>query len=430
MSLRSSLPFFVGVVTITGLLILPVQITVDSIFYISSAKSLFSPEFAELYVWYREPGYPLFLRLIHLFGDSAQYVLFVQSFLIASAFAILIYVFSRSTNQQSIKRWQLWAVLLLALNPMFFQYAGSFLQQASFCLILALYALAVEWARSRPIKLPLSIYVLCLFALYAASIFTSVGWIYFGFFPIFLSIFYLLKNSKNPANSIKTNNFISKFATLAIVSLLLAFFALLIGRGIYGLWEIYKAPYAAQVEYRSYVVKPLDSVPPFKDPIYIGERMLALMDIGHIHPYEPQNEIFLGASLSLGDPKSDYDGAYINLPFSDYAFDYFKLSNPSIIGHSLISLFSPISPWVYRVIFILSALGLIIFASKKQWNLIAISFIAVFFSFIHAYNGTPVDRYGIPTYPFAVVIVIWSAGLLESTVNNFQKSFKPIGKQK
>lgn len=409
--LKKSLLVFVVSITLIGFIALPVQITVDSIFYISSAKSLFSPEFAELYVWYREPGYPLFLRLIHLFGDSAQYVLLVQSFFIAVSFAVLIYVFSRATKL-AIKRWQLVLIFLLAINPMFFQYAGSFLQQASFCLILAMYALAIEWARELPSKLSLTKYLVLLLLLYVLSISTSIGWIYFGFFPIFVSVFYLTRNKFAAHKLISQKSHLGKFIFWIGITILVSTAALFLGRGVYGLWESYKAPYAAQVDYKTYVVKPLSGLPPVKDPVYIGERMLALMDIGHVSPYEPQNEIFLGASLSLGDPKSDYDGAYINLPFSDYAFDYFTVSNPSIIGHSLISLFSPVSPWVYRGVFALSGIGILIFAFKRKWMLIALSFIPISFSFIHAYNGTPVDRYGIPTYPFAVVILIWSLGML------------------
>lgn len=411
-SVKKSTVILVSLVPVIGVIALPVQITVDSIFYISSAKSFFRQEYADLYVWYREPGYPLFLRFMHLFGDSTLYVLLAQSFFIGLSFAILLFVFTRALQVDQVKRWQLLLILFLAINPMFFQYAGSFLQQASFCLLLSLFALMVEWARLLPSRLSVPKYLLMMLFIYIVAISTSIAWIYLGFTAILISSFYLIKNrnKKKPIQNI--NNKYLRTIFLSVLALGVAVAFLFIGRGTYGLWEAYKAPFASRVNYQTFVVKPLSTVPPLKDPLYVGERMLALMDIGHIPPYEPQNEIFLGASLSFGAPWSDYDSAYVNKPFSDYAPNYFVMSNPSVIGHSLISLLSPVSPWIYRGIFILSGFGFIFFAFRKLWKLVAIALIPISFSFIHAYNGTPVDRYGIPTYPFAVLMVVIALGLI------------------
>jgi hypothetical protein len=57
----------------------PFKVTVDGILYLSSAKSLFKRAFRTDYVWFREPGYPLFLRAIHFLGNDGMYITLIQS---------------------------------------------------------------------------------------------------------------------------------------------------------------------------------------------------------------------------------------------------------------------------------------------------------------------------------------------------------------
>jgi hypothetical protein len=46
----------------------PYTISVDGFSYLKSAEVLFTPEFVQFYTWIREPGYPLFIRVIENVG--------------------------------------------------------------------------------------------------------------------------------------------------------------------------------------------------------------------------------------------------------------------------------------------------------------------------------------------------------------------------
>lgn len=411
-SFKRSFIVILSVIPAVAVLCVPPQVTVDGIFYVSSAKSLFSKQFAHLYTWYREPGYPLFLRAIHLFGDSALLVVLAQGLCIAAGIAIVTYVSRRALGFHSVTRIQLAVTLIFACNPIFIMYAGNFLQQAFFCLLISGFALIVEWSRKLPTFLTTTKLILIAVGLYMVSILTSIGWLYFGLIPLWISAFVLFQKKWK----LKKLKLSAKSFTLKAAVVLIAFASIYgLGRITYAGWETFKLPYTENLEARTYVVKPLEKLPIIPDPIYLGSRMLAVMDFIHVEPYEPQNEIFLGASMTKGDPKADYDGAYINKPYSTYAYGYFSMENPSIIGHSVITLFSPIASTLYKVLFAVFIFFSAFIAIKRNWATLFILSVPWSFIFIHAANGTPVDRYGIPTYIFAVVYSALSITLLIDT---------------
>lgn len=404
-----------SVIPVVAVLCVPPQVTVDGIFYVSSAKSLFSKQFSHLYTWYREPGYPLFLRTIHLLGDSAFLVVLAQGLCIAAGVAIVTYVSRRALGFHSVTRLQLAITIIFACNPIFIMYAGNFLQQAFFCLLIAGFALVIEWARKLPSFLNIGKLISIAIALYLVSIFTSIGWLYFGLIPMFIVSFHVTNQLME--RKIKQISF--KRILIKSLVILLSFVAIYaLGRGTYSLWENYKVPYTKNFEARTYVVKPLETLPTLPDPVFLGSRMLAVMDFIHVEPYEPQNEIFLGASMTKGDPKADYDGAYINKPYTTYAYGYFAMSNPSIIGHTVLTTFSPVAGYLYKFAFSVMIITSIIFIFLRKWSLLAILSVPWAFIFIHAANGTPVDRYGIPSYVFATVFTALSFSLLIEKFKN------------
>lgn len=404
--LKASSAIFAVIVPLVSITAIPTQVTVDSIFYIASAKSLFSPDFATYYIWYREPGYPLLLSLIHIAGNSALYVQAVQALFMGMSVWMLIYVFRRVAGKTDMTRLQVGLGILFIFNPMFFSYSGNFLQQALFCIILATFAVFVEWSRLLPPRLSDAQLVVLALCLYLIGVLTSIGWLYFSVFPIvliYLNIFRRRFLKKFPLSQTK-NKFLPILARLlAIVILTGLSFA--IGRATYAGWEAFKAPYIVSSTDKTSVVNP-DAIPSFADPIGIATRFLAVMDLTHVDPYEPQNEIFEEAAMRLRFLHSEWDTAYINPPTTDYAPGYFSLSDPSLIAHSIFSILAPTSQLAYKITYAVFALLTLLLLIRRKWPQLAIALIPMSFIFIHAVNNTPVDRYGIPGYPFAIALLV------------------------
>lgn len=404
-SFKRSAWIFAITVPLVSILAIPTQVTVDSIFYVASAKSLFTPDFAEHYSWFREPVYPLLLSFIHLAGNSALYVQAVQALFMGISVWMLLYAFRRTAGFTTLTFLQLGLALLFIFNPMFFSYSGNFLQQAFFCFILAIFAVFVEWSRKLPQQLTDGRLVLLTLTLYVIAVLTSVGWIYFSVFPIVLVYVNILRR-RHPLKFKKKVALkpFSRVAISVIAVTILAVSSFGLGRAVYAAWEAYKEPFTAQVSYETTVVSP-DSLPQIGNPIDVAVRFLALMDIVHVDPYEPQNEIFSEAAMRLRFLHSEWDTAYVNKPTTDYAPGYFVLSDPSLIGHSVFSILAPAGQPVYKVTYGTFALLTLLLLIRRKWSALAIAIIPMSFIFIHAANNTPVDRYGIPGYPFAIALV-------------------------
>lgn len=395
---------------LVAVLAIPIQLTVDGIFYVASSKSFFSKEFGEMYSWFREPGYPIFLRAIHLLGNNGQYVVVVQAFLMSAAVSIGLYIVKRITDSQKINTSIVIVVILLTINPIFIQYSANFLQQALFTFYLALFALFAEFGRVKPSKLKMSILISSLILFYCLTVLTSIGWLYLGLFPIalfWLNVF---------INSNKIHSKIKSLISILTISAIATAGTYGLGRLTYFAWEEYKKPFVASVDYQPYVIKPLSGLPELVRPIDFPERFFALMDFTHIDPYEPQNEIFLGVAMST--PLSQYDGAYINKPTTEYAPGYFILPSASIGIHKIYSkLTNPeFSLFVYQATFGIMLLGVFIFFVRREWQLLSYSLIPISFISIHAANNTVVDRYGIPAFSFAIVITSYLIAQLGRSV--------------
>ena len=405
-SFRFSGWFIAIAIPLVSILAIPTQVTVDSIFYIASAKSLFSPDFGDFYIWYREPGYPLLLALIHLAGNSALYVQAVQALFMGLSVWMLLYAFRRSAGHKDATKLQLGLAVVFIFNPMFFSYSGNFLQQALFCFILASFAVFVEWSRKLPPGINTLRLITMTLVLYIIGVLTSVGWLYLSIFPILLIFINTVRRSATKYVRKGTNIRGFKwafFGVMVVIGLTALTFG--IGRSTYAGWEALKAPYAEKVDYKTSVVSP-DSIPTHGNPADIATRFLVLMDLTHIEPYEPQNEIFEGAAMRLRFLHSEWDTAYVNPPTTEYAPGYFVLSDPSLIAHSIFSIFAPTSQLAYKITYGLFAIFTFLLLIRRRWQTLSIALIPMSFIFIHAVNNTPVDRYGIPGYPFAIALLV------------------------
>jgi hypothetical protein len=399
-----------GIVTVASATAVPLKVTVDGILYISSAKALFKSTFARDYALFREPGYPLFLKAIHYFGDDGMFIIVAQALCLALAAFIALYSVRRVLGYANVTVGQVIVTVLLTLNPMFLIYSGLVLQQALFALQLALFGLGVVWAmnRYRPKRLSRPVLLVLVGLNYLTSIWTSIGWLYLALVPVTLTVILCywpaVRGVIRRAATLPwkvLGGFVVAVATIALCALVYA-----VGLQSYKGWEAIKAPYLQSASVPGAVIEPLQSIPRIPTVAEMTERMLALAHIGTVAPYIHENDLFLRQQMLPNWAYAQWDTAYVLKPFTSYAPGYISLPNPSDIVHNVFARASVISPVVYSTMFVGYALLLLLSLIRRKWGLLLVLSVPLAFLAVYAASNSPIDRYGVPSYPWAVASVV------------------------
>ncbi len=394
----------VASVILVSILAIPERVSVDGILYISSAKSFFSDDFASTYAWFREPGYPFFLAVVHLIGNAGVLVVIAQAFCLGISAFIGLYVALRSLGRTTVPLGTLLLMEAFALNPMYLIYAALFLQQAQLTLQLALVALFVSWAFRRPAWLPAWALVAFTVLNYVLCIWTSIGWIYLALLPTALVIVVTLWKAFRGTRVLRR----PRVSALAVVAASIIAVLAVYGSGlaIYSGWSaIRTANSAAAVGIPTTVIKPLDAVPYIPTPYQMGQRYLALMHIGTVNLYVEENSLFLQDQLIRGYPHSEYDTAYDSPPYSTFARDYFVLTDPVPALFRPYSIVARVAGVLYAGVYVSSFLVLVGLILRRKWELLAVALVPFYFLGVYAASGSPIDRYGVPGYPLAAAAV-------------------------
>lgn len=241
-SFKASILVITFAIAIFSYLAIPMKVTVDGINYISSAKALFSERIVDLYVWYREPGYPLLIKAIHAISDYAGLFVFIQGAILGLASAIAFFVIRKSSGQTTTTFFQISLAILLVANPVMLIYSGLVLQQALFALILSLFGLSIWTVFQNRKRSNLIALMSMTIVIYAFAVFTSIGWIYLGFAPVFVVLFRGLSQLFSIQAKLNGNFqvIIWNLSKLLVVTLLAATVTLLLGNSTYKLWTEYK----------------------------------------------------------------------------------------------------------------------------------------------------------------------------------------------
>jgi 4-amino-4-deoxy-L-arabinose transferase-like glycosyltransferase len=119
--------FFTVFLCVSSVVFSPYTISVDGFSYLKSSEVLFTPDFAAFYTWVREPGYPLFVRLLEESGGL--FLVFLSQALVV-AFGILatIHATYRLLRIEAIN-WKTFASSGLAI-VLVAGYSSTLLQQA------------------------------------------------------------------------------------------------------------------------------------------------------------------------------------------------------------------------------------------------------------------------------------------------------------
>ena len=415
---RTAAFLIVGIVTIVSVVAVPLKVTVDGVLYISSAKSLFKSDFATNYVWYREPGYPLFLKALHYLGNDGLFVVAAQAICLGLASFIALYAVRRMLRQTNVTVAQLVLTLLLTLNPMYLIYSALVLQQALFTLQLALFGLGVVWALRRPAWLRRSALLILVALNYFVAIWTSIGWLYLGLVPVTLTIVLCLwPETLRQLQKVTTLVWRSLAGFLLAVGIVaLCALVYVVGLQVYSGWDVVKAPYLNNSSAPGAVIEPLSSVPYIPTVQEMTSRMFALMHMGTIKPYTQENDLFLRQQMLPDWAFSQWDTKFIAEPYTSYADGYFSLPNPSDELHNVFAKNSGWAPSLYSAAFVGFLLALALALVRREWGLLFILSVPLAFIAVYAASNSPIDRYGIPAYSWAVasvgVLFTWLGRLL------------------
>jgi hypothetical protein len=396
----------------------PFKATVDGILYLSSAKSLFNSAFSTDYVWFREPGYPLFLRAIHFLGNDGMFIILVQALCLGLASAIALYSVRRALGHTDVSVGQLAVVVILTLNPMYLIYSALVLQQALFALQLALFALGVVWAINRPAGLRGSILVPLVLLNYVAAIWTSIGWIYLALVPVILTIVIVcFPWARRSYAFVKSR----ERRIVVVVATVVAIGAVSVltyegGLAAYSGWQAIKTPHLRHLTIPGAVIEPLSTVPQIPTPVGMVARMLAIMHMGTVGPYVHENDLFLRQQMIPSRSWGLEDTGYIRAPYTTYSSGWIAIPDASEQVHFVYAQLAPASPLLYSGVFIGYLLSIALSLIRRKWGLVVVLAIPLSFIAVYAASNSPIDRYGVPAYPFAVagvgVIIVWLVELI------------------
>jgi len=405
LSFRRSAAWIFGVMVPVAMLAVPTKVSVDGIYYVLGAKTLFTPEFATLYPLFREPGYPAFLTFIHLFSGASLAVVAAQAAVLAFAGFAGLYVLHRALGYTTITRYVLAIALILMLNPMFLIYSGHVMQQAFFTGLLACFAVLVEWARKQPPRMRRWHVVALLIVLNFVAAWSSVGWLYLGLFATTLALSFLFV----PVVVRRVRHRLVRVISGVMLVAVLAGSTVVIDRAMYAGWEQLRDAQTGTNEQASVTLKPLESTPSLPSVEDVVPLYATLMGIGARDPYPKENDQFLAEQMRWRFFHSEWDTAYVREPYTSAALGYFALDDPSVVAHTLYAFATfplggdvPVAGMAYSLVMLLGHVVLIVALSRRQWFVFALLLIPVSWLGVYALSNTPIDRYGIPAYPLFV----------------------------
>jgi hypothetical protein len=399
-SFRRAFTLILLITVPVAMLAVPSKVSVDGIFYVLGAKTLFTPEFATLYPLFREPGYSAFLSAIHLFSGASLVVVGVQAALLAFAMFAGLYVVHRALGRTTITRYVFIIGLAFTLNPIYFTYAGHFMQQPFFAGLLACYAVLVEWSRKQPPRVKKWQVFALIVVLNIVTIWSSIGWLYLGLFATLLALCYLFLPTVWRLRR-RGVRIISAVLLVGVISGA----TLAADRAIYAGWERLRDAQTATNAINPVVLKPLEEAPGLPSPGKALSLYSTLVGIGITEPYPKENDQFLAEQMRVRFYHSEWDTAYVREPYTSAALGYFALDDPSIVAHTIYALGSqPIAGFTvagvaYSTVMVLGHAVLIIAFVRRQWFVGALLLIPVSWLAVYALSNTPIDRYGIPAYP-------------------------------
>jgi len=381
----------------------PLVVSVDGYQFLNSARSLFGPEFSGRYATFREPGYPIFLRVVHaVFGSSDVWITLLQ----ASAMGIAVLVTARALGVRlnNMKGFLFGGlVLAFSLNPIFLGYSSMIFRQALLCLPVALLAWGVNRAVAAESSKDLSRAALICASglLFGTAISTMV--LYLSLVPGLIMFVRFVLIRRNGATSAHSAKFLLGTVLTLVLVVSLSWFA----------WNrvIESSSKPKSDSQTNFTVRDAISDALELGPIEFGRQFAfmarATLMLGPTDNMNGivENELWTRWQL---DPKN-LCGAWDGIPDEEaaYARAFLTSSCPSATGQKVMRAVRTPGIYLYKIASLALLICPIFLLLRRRWRELLTLATPLWFLVLHASRDYSNDRYGIPLYPAAIACLAY-----------------------
>jgi len=435
---------------LTSMIAVPLQVSVDGYFYLSSAKSLFTEDRDRFYAFVREPGYPLVLRFIHdVLGSADVWLGLAQGFMLG--FAVFFIGFLILPPRRNLRTVVLFiALYLAAINPVFFAYSGYVLQQPWQAFLMAAWFVLMWLALMRP-TLGSALGALAGGIILAVvSAWSSIALSYLQYLGLTVLVACVLWRAWGALQRRRVERALAAAPALGLsqispsvagtrrqqVAIAVVLLLSLVGAGVIGMTATrstegwYAAGQAAVSEGRN-ELQPAAQITPqeaigynLAAPWLLMRRLPTLVfGVGAVTMLGPtvsadrvqENVVFSRISVN----PQWICGAYHDFtfyPYTDYARGWFTQTCRDRWAQAILADYAPWGAWLYRLASIALLTVWVPLLILRRWRDLLLLLPA--YGFLAAYVSVNflIDRYGVPLYPFGIGAILLWAKVIDTSV--------------
>lgn len=382
------------------------KITVDGYFYLSSSRALFSDQMTTHYFWIRDPGYPIFLRMIQsMLGNADNWIIFAQAFLLLIPISVLCRIlFAGQTRVSNIVTPLL--LLISTATPQYMGYSAIILKQPLIVLTIGSMPI-LPWVALRLRRLRhFPIFSVCLFAINLLAISLTITTAYVVYF---LTPLLLVALSWYPELRLNRQSLRELFIRVVIAFIATAT-PIMASSVIFNSWwngvrDGHSTDESAELvvggnQLGRWLESPLDSL---GDSVHDARALLMLGPTDNANGIQ-ENELYTSIQAHPAWRCGAAD-AFESEPYTTFGRQAVTFTCRSQLMHALTTKLHSVGSLVYRIsngIGVI-AVGLMIFRRKIRL-LTLISPVLIFAALYTLGNVFVVDRYGLPVFPFALVL--------------------------
>jgi hypothetical protein len=382
------------------------KITVDGYFYLSSSRALFSNQMETHYFWIRDPGYPLFLRIIQAtFGNADVWIICVQAFLLIIPISLLCRIaFAGQSRMNAIVTPLL--LLFAILTPQYMGYSAIILKQPlivfliGFMPILPWLALRLRRLRHFPI------FSVCLFVINFLAISLTITTTYVVFFLTPLLIFALVWRpdlcfTRQASRELLIRAVIALVATALPISLSSAIF----NSWWNGVRDAHSTDSSTELvvggnQLGRWFDSPFDSI---EDSVHDARALLMLGPTDNANGVQ-ENQLYTSIQAHPTWRCGAAD-SFESEPYTTFGRQAVSFTCRSQVMHSLTSIFHRSGSIAYQTMNGIGVIAVVALIIRRRFRLLMLVSPVLLFAGLYSFgNVFVVDRYGLPVFPFSLVL--------------------------
>ena len=395
--------YMVVVFAIAICLSMPLIVSIDGYNFLDSARSLFSSDAADSYSWYREPGYPAFIKFFHgVFGNADIWITLPQGIAMIGALGILWYVLAEHFSR--VQRLVGGTVITIGvLNPVYLSYSSMVLRQAYLTFVIAGFCgLVAKSYKETSLRGQLKV-VTWAVALVLVGVSLSAVIAYVAVVPFLILLVNLTRISLAIDRSRQRVR-----ATLAVPLVVITLFITLGGSWV--AWDSYKtsqengAPRGGGTNFQLN-----DALQDafnhgligFSEQFLSKARITLMLVPSDNSGAILENELWTGWQTNPDNRCGAWDGLPQEIVAKARA--YVTSTCRSAFGQRVTKLLREPGLTVYRFVSLAFLIFPLYLALRRRWTHLAIIATPLWFLILHSSRNYSNDRYGIPLYPIGLV---------------------------